>query len=86
VEVRNENVSCCGQVEQERKIVSQSVEAASEGQSAVCKDHCSIRRADELRIHSSHPGLSLRCIGYRRAFSRPGRHRWRCSTGTAIVL
>jgi len=42
------------QVEEERKIVSQSVQA-SEKQNGPRKDHCSVRRGDELHIHSS-PG------------------------------
>ena len=42
------------QVEEERKIVSQSVQA-SEKQNGPRKDHCSLRRGDELHIHSS-PG------------------------------
>ena len=49
-------------MEEERKIVSQSVQA-SEKQSAARKDRCSVCRADELHIRSS-PGVLtfLACI------------------------
>jgi len=45
-------------MEEERKIVSQSVQA-SEKQNAARKDHCSVCRGDELHIHSSPGALTL---------------------------
>jgi len=45
-------------VEEERKIVSQSVRASERQNDRHCKDHCTVRHDDDLHIHSGSPGTS----------------------------